>query len=101
MEKRKYTHVEEYEPVIPQMREEGKTRREIAEHLGLTKRQVEQWVTRYNRRQRKLAAGIVTKPKGRPRQRPLNREEEYEKEIARPRMENQLPRDFLQFTERK
>ena len=101
MEKRKYTHVEELEPVILQMREEGKTRREIAEHLGMTKRQVEQWVTRYNRRQRKLAAGIVTKPKGRPWQRPLNREEEYEKEIARLRMENQLLRDFLRFTERK
>ena len=42
MGKRKYTHVGEYEPVILQMREEGKTLREIAGHLGLTKRQVEQ-----------------------------------------------------------
>ena len=100
MGKRKYTHVEEYGPVILQMREEGKTLREIAGHLGMTKRQVEQWVTRYNRRQRKLATGIITKPKGRPRQRPLSREEEYEKEIARLQMENQLLRDFLQFTER-
>ena len=101
MGKRKYTHIEEYEPVILQMREEGKTRREIAEHLGLTKEQIKGWINRYNRRQRKLAAGIVTKPKGRPRQRPLSREEEYEKEIARLQMENQLLRDFLRFTERK
>ena len=101
MSKRKYTHVKELEPVILQMRKEGKTRREIAEHLNLTKRQVETWVTRYNRRQEKIAAGIPPKPKGRPRQRPLSREEEYEKEIARLQMENQLLRDFLQFTERK
>ena len=101
MGKRKYTHVEEYEAVILQMREEGKTVREIAEHLGLTKKQVKGWITRYNHRQERTAAGIVTKPKGRPRQRPLSREEEYEKEIARLQMENQLLRDFLQFTERK
>ena len=101
MGKWKYTQVEEYGPVILQMREAGKTLREIAGHLGMTKRQVEQWVTRYNRRQRKLAAGIVPRPKGGPRRKPLSREEEYEKEIARLQMENQLLRDFLQFTERK
>ena len=81
--------------------EKGKTRREIAEHLGLTKRQVETWVTRYNRRQERIAAGIPPKPKGRPRKRPLSSKEEYEKEIARLQMENQLLRDFLRFTERK
>ena len=101
MEKRKYTHVEEYEPVILQMREEGKTRREIAEHLGLTKEQIKNWINCYNRRQRRLAAGIIPKPKGRPRKRPLSSKEEYEKEIARLQMENQLLRDFLQFTEGK
>ena len=101
MGKRKYTHIKELEPVILQMRKEGKTRREIAECLGLTKRQVETWVTRYNRRQAKTAAGIPPKPKGRPRKRPLSSKEEYEKEIARLQMENQLLRDFLQFTERK
>ena len=99
--KRKYTHVKELEPVILQMRKEGKTRREIAEHLGLTKKQVKDWINRYNQKQVKIAAGIPPKPKGRPRKRPLSREEEYEKEIARLQMENQLLRDFLQFTERK
>ena len=100
MGKRKYTHVEEYEPVILQMRKEGKTRREIAEHLGLTKQQIKGWIKRYNRKQEKIAAGIPPKPKGRPRKHPLNSTEEYEKEIARLQMENQLLRDFLQFTER-
>ena len=101
MGKRKYTHVEEFEPLILRMREEGKTLREIAEHLGLTKKQVKGWVTRYNHRQERIAAGIPPKPKGRPRKRPLSSTEEYEKEIARLQMENQLLRDFLRSTERK
>ena len=101
MGKRKYTHIKELEPVIMRMREEGKTVREIAEHLGLTKKQVKGWVTRYNHKQERIAAGIPPKPKGRPRKRPLSSTEEYEKEIARLQMENQLLRDFLQFTGRK
>ena len=101
MGKQKYTHVKELEPVILQMREEGKTLREIAEHLGLTKAQIKGWIKRYNRKQEKIAAGIPPKPKGRPRKHPLSSTEEYEKEIARLQMENQLLRDFLQFTERK
>ena len=101
MGKRKYTHVKELEVEILSMREAGKTRREIAEHLGLEKRQIETWITRYNRRQKKIAAGIIPpKQKGRPRKRPLSNTEEYEKEIARLQMENQLLRDFLQSTER-
>ncbi len=83
MSKRKFTHVGRYESEILQMREEGKTRREIAEHLGMTKEQIKNWINRYNRKQRNLAAGIIPKPKGRPRQRPLSREEEYEKEGRR------------------
>ena len=101
MSKRKFTHIEKFESEILRMREEGQTRREIAEHLGLTKEQIKGWINRYNRKQRKLAAGIPPKPKGRPRQRPLSGEEEYKKEIARLQMENQLLRDFLRFTERK
>ena len=101
MGKRKYTHMEAYEPVILRMREEGKTRCEIAEHLGLTKKQIKDWINRYNRKTARTTAGIPPKPKGRPRKRPLSSTEEYEKEIARLQMENQLLRDFLQFTERK
>ncbi len=53
MGKRKYAHVKELEPAILQMRKEGKTRREIAEHLGLTMKRVKSWINRYNRKQRK------------------------------------------------
>ena len=100
MSKRKYTHLTAVESVIIAMREAGHTNREIADHLGVEKRQIECWVNRRNRKQKKLAAGIPPKPKGRPRIRPLSTTEEYEREISRLRMENKLLRDFLQSTER-
>ena len=40
---------------------------EIGETLGFSYKTVREFITRYNRRQRKLAAGIVPKSKGRPR----------------------------------
>ena len=100
MSKRKYTHFTAVESVIIAMREAGHTNREIADHLGVEKRQIECWVNRRNRKQKKLAAGIPPKPKGRPRIRPLSTTEEYEREMSRLRMENKLLRDFLQSTDR-
>ncbi len=100
MSKRKYTHFTAMEPVIIAMREAGHTNREIADHLGVEKRQIECWVNRRNRKQKNVAAGIPPKPKGRPRVRPLSTTEEYEREISLLRMENKLLRDFLQLTER-
>ena len=100
MSKRKYTHFSALEPVILAMREAGHTNREIADHLGVEKRQIECWVNRRNRKQKKLAAGIPPKVRGRPRVRPLSTTEEFEREISRLRMENKLLRDFLQSTER-
>lgn len=103
MEKRKYTKVEAFEAEMIAMREAGKTRQEIADYLGLEKAQIKNWINRYNRKQRKEAAGIVLRPKGRPRKdaapRDLIAEQAYE--IKRLKMENQLLRDFLRFTERK
>ena len=64
MSKRKYTQIKAIEPEIIAMREAGKTRREIAEHFGLKKRQITWWVSRYNKAQAKLAAGITPRPKG-------------------------------------
>lgn len=40
MLQRKYTHVKGLEPEIIEMKESGKTKREIAEHFGLTTEQV-------------------------------------------------------------
>ena len=101
MQQRKYTHFREIEPQIIVMREEGMSRTQIAEELGLTWKQVDNWVTRYNKRKAALVTGLPSKPKGRPRIRPMTTKEEYEKEIARLEMENKLLRDFLQLTERK
>ena len=100
MSKRKYTKIKEIEPEIMAMREAGQTLREIAEHFGLEKKQLKDLVTRYNRRQKKLAAGIMPRPKGRPRKgvpaRDMVTEQAYE--INRLKMENKLLRDFLQLT---
>ena len=101
MQQRKYTHFRELEPQIIAMREEGMSRTQIAEELGLTWKQVDNWVTRYNKRKAALVTGLPSKRKGRPRTRPITTTEEYEKEIARLEMENKLLRDFLQLTERK
>ena len=83
------------------MREAGKTRQEIADHFGLDKIQVKNWVNRYNKEVKRIESGIVPLPKGRPRkdgQPPYQREKT---ELERLRMENKLLRDFLQLTGRK
>ena len=56
---RKYTHIQDHEKEILELREEGMTLREIGETLGFSYKTVREFITRYNRRQRKLAAGIV------------------------------------------
>ena len=66
MSKRKWTNIKAIEAEIIAMREAGKTRREIGEHFGLEMEQVKNWVSRHNREQAKLAAGITPRPKGRP-----------------------------------
>ena len=91
MQKRKYTKMDKYASQIETMREEGQTRQEIADALGLDYEQVANWIKRNNRKKRKLAQGIIPKPKGRPRE---------QSEIEKLRMENKLLRDFLQFTGR-
>ena len=103
---RKYTKIKELEPEILKMRAEGKTRREIAESLGLEKSQIKSWINRYNREQAQRKAGILPKEKGRPRKNvePTSPEEiikEQAYEISRLKMENELLRDFLQSVGRK
>ena len=79
------------------------SKRAIAEHFGLETEQVKELLKRYRRRERKIAAGITPRPKGRPRKdampRDLVAEQTYE--INRLKMENKLLRDFLQYAGRK
>ena len=104
MEKGNYTHVQALLPEIKTMLAEGKTQREVAEYYGFKdKYVVKQLLTRERRKARKLKAGILPRPKGRPRKdaapRRIVAEQAYE--IERLRMENKLLRDFLHFTWRK
>lgn len=104
MEKRNYTHVQMLLPEIEAMIAEGKTQREVAEYFGFKdKYVVKRLLDRQREKRRKLEAGIIPRPKGRPRKdaapRDVATEQAYE--IARLRMENKLLRDFLQFAERK
>ena len=114
---RSYRHVSEYEKEIIEMREQGKSRKEICEKYGLTLKQLKDFITRYNRKQKKLSEGKEIKAKGRPRKDgaelppsvqqlsklsqlryELSRNERY---IKRLEMENELMRDFLSLIGRK
>ena len=114
---RSYRHISNYEKEILELREQGLSKREISEKLGFTMKQITNFITRYNRKQEKIKAGIVIKPKGRPGKEgtglppsveqlskltqlryDLDRKERY---IKRLEMENELIKDFLSLTERK
>ena len=114
---RSYRHIKEYEKEILELKSKGLTEREIGHQLGFILKHIHNFITRYNTNQRKLEAGIIIKPKGRPRkdgnalppsiqqmskltqlQYELTRKE---RELKRLEMENELMRDFLSLTERK
>lgn len=104
MEKRNYTHIQALLPEIKAMLAEGKTQREVAEHYGFRDKQVvKRLLERERRKERNLEAGILPRPKGRPRKdaapRSIVAEQAYE--IHRLQMENKLLRDFLRSTGRK
>ena len=104
MSKRKYTHIQEILPEIKVMIANGKSHREIEEFFGLTgDRPVHNLLKRERRKEKKVAAGIVLRPKGHPRKdapaRDVVAEQAYE--INRLKIENKLLRDFLQLTGRK
>ena len=109
---RGYRHIQEYEKEILELRAQGKTGREIRERFGFSKKQYDNFITRYNRRQDKIAAGIAVKKKGRPAKDSVVTEEEKladlryklarkDARIKQLEMENELMRDFLSLTERK
>ena len=109
---REYRHIEMYEKEIIQLWEQGKTLREIGEQLGFTHKQVQEFKTRYNRKQKKIAAGTAIKKKGRPAKESVVSEEDKladlsyklarkDAKIKQLEMENELMRDFLSLTERK
>lgn len=101
MSGRKYTHIKLFETEIKEMWADGKTKREIANALGLEKEQVKGYLKRQRRNAAKMAAGIEPRPKGRPRKDGQSPHQNEKTELERLRMENKLLRDFLQLTGRK
>ena len=109
---RSYRHIQEYEKEIIELKNSGYTGSQIREKFGFSKKQYDNFIYRYNRKQDKLAAGIAIKRKGRPPKDYVVSEQDKVAELkyilARKdakikslEMENELMRDFLSLTERK
>ena len=60
---RKYRHIKDYEKELIEYIEQGHTLREAGEKFGFEYKEMRDFKTRYNKNQKKLAAGIEIKPK--------------------------------------
>lgn len=109
---RSYEHIKNYEKEILELKSKGLTKRKIGEKLGFTEKQIHNFITRHNRNQRKIEAGIALKKRGRPAkdcqvtEGDKVNELKYilarkEAKIRQLEMENELMRDFLSSTGRK
>ena len=109
---RNYRHIQQYETEILELKSKGYTERKIGEKLGFTVKKENNFLTRYNEKQRRKAAGVAIRRKGRPPKDYIVTDEakisELKYIIARKdakikslEMENELMRDFLSLTERK
>ena len=92
---RKYQHTMELLPQIKEMLAKGMTQKEVENALGLTgSRPIHHLLSR----ERKKDTQGIPKSRGR---KPAKTLAEYKYENKRLRMENELLRDFLRFTERE
>ena len=109
---REYRHIKQYEKELLELKEKGMTVREIGERYGLSYEKTHDFFKRYNRQQRKIAAGIAIKKKGRaPKDHIVSEQDKVSElryilarkdaKIKSLEMENELMRDFLSLTERK
>ena len=109
---RGYRHIKENEKEILELKEQGMTLRAIGERFGLSYEQVHNFISRHNEQQRKIAAGIAIRKKGRPTKDTVVTEEDKladlryklarkDVRIKQLEMENELMRDFLSHTGRK
>ena len=102
MWKRKNTNLKIILPEIKAMIVEGKSHKEIEEHFGLSGERPEHHLLKQERRrEKKLAAGIPVKSKGRPRKDGQPIKQNMEVKIKQLRMENKLLRELLQSIARK
>lgn len=92
---RKYTKVEQLTENVRARHEQGETYGEIAASYGLETKQLKKLMERQRRKERKIAAGYIPGPKGRPRKEPQSEEEKRNSEIVQLRMQVELLRNFL------
>ena len=83
---RRYTKLEELAEAVRVRHETGETYAEIAASYGLRKKQLKQLMERQRRKERKIAAGYIPRPKGRPRKEPESEEVKRNNEIVQLRM---------------
>jgi response regulator of citrate/malate metabolism len=86
---------------VLKLRKEGRTNREIGEHLGLSKTQIRKLLERYRKNERKKELGILIHPIGRPKKLTQGEEEKLRFQNKQLKMENELLRDFLLATGRR
>ena len=109
---REYRHIKEYENELHELKLKGLTLKEIGDKFGFSREQVKEFFKRERRKERRIAAGIGLKRKGRPHKEYIVSEQDKVTELkyilARKdakikslEMENELMRDFLLLTERK
>ena len=92
---RNYTKVEQLADIVRERKERGETYREIAESYGLTHRQIKKLMERQRAKKRRVAAGDIVRPKGRPRKEAATQEVQQHNELIRLRMTVDLLRNFL------
>ena len=108
---REYCHIEQYEKEIMELQKQGLSQGQIGERLGFRKEQIKGFCIRKREKDRKMAAGVAIKKKGRPAKDVVTEEEKLadlryklarkEARIKQLEMENELMRDFLSQAERK
>ena len=92
---RSYVKMEYLAEEVFRRKATGETNREIGEHFGLSKKQIEELVKRQNRKQRLIENGYVPRPKGRPSKGTIDEATRQQKELAQLRMQVELLRNFL------
>ena len=92
---RSYVKMEMLAEAIFRRKEAGETNREIATSYGLSLYQIKQLVARQNRKRRKIEAGYLPKPKGRPRKNATDEATRVQNELKELRMQVELLRNFL------
>jgi transposase len=95
--KRSYVKSKQWIDEILEHKEEGKTNREIGQLYGLNSKQVKNLIYRHRSILKKAVDGSISvRRKGRPRSTAMTTKEDFESEINRLTMENELLKNFLQ-----